>query len=892
MSHSKSNLILSLTLIITNISAIAGAKTDCVNCGFDGKEVNDIRTIDFKLAQEDYYTSSISGGRVIDFESFADYQNINGFNLGGVTLTCPASGIVQIFDNRCGTAYQSPTKVIGTNECSCMDINVNPLVGAFDYPATYIALWAGDGGVDTDSWELEAFDAPVEGNSLGIVSSGDWNGYPYSKLEISAPNIWRFEARWTGANCGIAYDDLEFFIPVLSLEKVDDVNDGDCVLPGREIIYTINYSPDVPEDNNMRIIDYLPVEVDYNSSSPEGDYNETTRTLTWIIGSIPTGNRGLIIINTKVNNLAEPCSVFVNNCELRGDLIYNVAEVNTPVCAWCPEIIYVDDSATSGKNNGMRWEDAYLDLQDALDRAAIGFGSQIWVAAGTYNPSVKLINGVPVYGHFAGNESSLSQRDLNDPNYETILTGTVTASGLSQNNILDGFTRTGSASIGVVIENAYLEVSNCLISGRNCGVYGINSSFIVTDCIIQNNMYQGIYANSAAFTSANCTIQNNGYGIQAINSGFTVADCTIQNNNVLGIQADFQDNNTLPETRISNSIIRHNGNYGIYFYRPSASYSPVVTGCKIFAHTSHGIYLYYSNASIQDNWIYHNVYGVYFSYANSITIRNNTIVSNSRGIFSPYGGMAPVITSSIIWGNSSSDLYNCSGSYLWLTANGDPCFVNADANDFHLKPDSNCIDAGDPNFRDFNDKDIDGECRIMFGKLAIRVDIGADELYRPRADFNHDDIVNFIDFAMLANSWATTVGEPDYNDLYDLEDDNVIDIHDLAQFCNDWLWIAPWSTQYQSLGIGGMDMVIEGTGESLALAEETCALAVSEPVLSATEEVELTTAVVEQLMSNEQIQALIDWTQQLWQSDPNIRAMVGQAAYDRILDSLKEQLAE
>ena len=43
-------------------------------------------------------------------------------------------------------------------------------------------------------------------------------------------------------------------------------------------------------------------------------------------------------------------------------------------------------------------------------------------------------------------------------------------------------------------------------------------------------------------------------------------------------------------------------------------------------------------------------------------------------------------------------------------------------------------------------------------------------------------------------------------------------------------------------------------------------------------------------MSDEQIQAPIDWTQQLWQSDPNIRAMISQADYQRLIDSLKEQL--
>jgi len=60
--------------------------------------------------------------------------------------------------------------------------------------------------------------------------------------------------------------------------------------------------------------------------------------------------------------------------------------------------------------------------------------------------------------------------------------------------------------------------------------------------------------------------------------------------------------------------------------------------------------------------------------------------------------------------------------------------------------------------------------------------------YGPAADFSNDKAVNFQDFAGLAAAWLTDANQPDFNDVYDLYDDNAVDMADLGVFAQDWLW--------------------------------------------------------------------------------------------------------
>ncbi len=54
-------------------------------------------------------------------------------------------------------------------------------------------------------------------------------------------------------------------------------------------------------------------------------------------------------------------------------------------------------------------------------------------------------------------------------------------------------------------------------------------------------------------------------------------------------------------------------------------------------------------------------------------------------------------------------------------------------------------------------------------------------------DFDKDGLTTFRDYSSFLSAWLCEALEPDYNEVYDLEDDNSINIFDLKFVMNDWL---------------------------------------------------------------------------------------------------------
>lgn len=295
----------------------------------------------------------------------------------------------------------------------------------------------------------------------------------------------------------------------------------------------------------------------------------------------------------------------------------------------------------------------YATIQAAIDAA--WDGDEIIVSPGTY---VEDIN-------FFGKNIILRSTNPTNPD-------------IVSSTIIDGDRK------GSVVTFSGTENKSCAFSG-----------FTITNGYVYVSDGGGICGNGTLATIRNNNISGN-YGDSG--GGLSCCDGTIESNNISGNGASCGGGLYWCNGTIQNNIISGN-----------------------WTCNGNGGGLYYCNGTIQNNTIFDNIadWGGGGLFECHGTIQNNTIYGNSDdwcggGLCGCHGG---TIRNCIIWQNNAGHgaqfdycaipSYSCIQNWTYGgTGNisSDPQLVDPEGGDFHLQPDSPCIDAGDSSPQ-FNDSD-------------------------------------------------------------------------------------------------------------------------------------------------------------------------------------------
>ena len=347
----------------------------------------------------------------------------------------------------------------------------------------------------------------------------------------------------------------------------------------------------------------------------------------------------------------------------------------------CPggNVFYVKYDA-NGNNDGTSWADAFTDLQSALASTCPGI-TDIWVAAGTYKPSVYpagcsgcatdrdftflLKDGVSLYGGFDGTETMLSERDF--ANNETILSGDFNGDDVVTGNGSNlSISNNGENAHHVILSLS--DSSSTVLDGFTISGGNADGSSIIS--VESNNIFRndggGIYSRDSILNITNTTFTgnsaDNGGGIYSRDSISNITNTTFTRNSADEGGGMFNDesNPDITNTNFADNMATEGG--GIYNFNTNSSSNINNNSFNGNSATEGGgIFNLNSSPGITDTSFSNNTAtnggGIYNDQTSSPNITNTTFTDNSASFDG--GGMfnkssSPSITNTSFTNNSAN----------------------------------------------------------------------------------------------------------------------------------------------------------------------------------------------------------------------------------------------